>query len=147
MGVITKKFCPKCSTEKLIEAFGKNKHKKLGVQDWCKECRKVYYRKYYKSRDRTKYKQWKLSHKIKRLIHVGEYLKEHPCVDCNEGDPIVLEFDHRDPKEKKGLISIMIYNSSLQDLNKEIAKCDVVCANCHRRRTAVQLGYYKMLEE
>lgn len=66
---------------------------------------------------------------------VVEYLLQHPCVDCKEPDPIVLDFDHLRDKARE--ISIMVQKGiSWTTIKKEIAKCDVVCSNCHRRRTA-----------
>ena len=69
---------------------------------------------------------------------VRDYLAEHPCVDCGESDPVVLEFDHRDPASKVGNIGDIINRAGwgLARLQTEIAKCDVRCCNCHRRRTA-----------
>jgi hypothetical protein len=60
-------------------------------------------------------------------------LAEHPCVDCGETDPVVLEFDHVRGK-KKFNISGNAYAKSDQELEKEIAKCEVRCRNCHVKR-------------
>lgn len=71
---------------------------------------------------------------------VWEYKKTHPCVDCGESDPVVLEFDHQ--RDKKNWIANMLgSNVSHKKILDEIAKCVVRCANCHRRKTAKQLGY------
>lgn len=81
----------------------------------------------------------------RRRIHaaVRQYLEAHPCVDCGEKDPVVLQFDHRDPEEKHHAVSDMVSRGRSQKaIFAEIAKCDVRCANCHARRTAAQLGYY-----
>lgn len=73
--------------------------------------------------------------------HVYEYLINHPCVDCGEPDPIVLEFDHRPGTIKLLSISdISSRNFSMKYLEDEIAKCDVRCANCHRRITYYRDG-------
>ena len=70
---------------------------------------------------------------------VTQYLLANPCVDCGETDPIVLEFDHRDPSEKLFSIGNSLGQTwRWQKIKAEIAKCDVRCANCHRRRTAKQ---------
>jgi hypothetical protein len=56
------------------------------------------------------------------------------CLDCGVTNPIVLDFDHL--HDKKYNISRMIHDGfSWAAIKKEIAKCEVVCANCHRIRT------------
>lgn len=78
--------------------------------------------------------------------YVYDYLKTHPCIVCGESDPVVLEFDHRDPEQKDISISEAVNNKfSHERLQKEIDKCDVLCANCHRRKTAVDASYYTYL--
>lgn len=62
--------------------------------------------------------------------------KNHPCVDCGiQYHPIIMEFDHRDPTTKLFNVSQPQSVSSLKKLKDELAKCDVVCANCHKLRT------------
>jgi len=74
-----------------------------------------------------------------RAAFLIEYFASHPCVDCGESDPVVLEFDHLE--EKSFNIAKGLRDRSWEALVTEIAKCDVVCANCHRRRTAVRGGF------
>jgi len=65
-------------------------------------------------------------------------LKEaSPCADCGLSHPYyVMDFDHRDPSAKKADVSLLVKNGSAWDtVIEEIAKCDIVCANCHRLRT------------
>lgn len=72
--------------------------------------------------------------KKKRREWLSE-LKAKPCMDCgNSFPPVCMDFDHRDGSEKVGNVSAL-YECSLQTLLNEIAKCDLVCANCHRLRT------------
>jgi hypothetical protein len=64
-----------------------------------------------------------------------EYLSDHPRVDCGEADIVVLEFDHQ--RDKLFTVSVLCREGySLEKLKQEVAKCEVVCANCHQRRTA-----------
>jgi hypothetical protein len=49
-----------------------------------------------------------------------------------------MQFDHRDPKTKTYLVSQMIGHASTARILAEVAKCDIVCANCHRQRSFVQ---------
>jgi hypothetical protein len=70
--------------------------------------------------------------------HVYEFLLEHPCMSCGERDPVVLEFNHRDPASKTSNIAdLMLRMASSTRLDAEIAKCDVLCANCHQRVTSL----------
>jgi hypothetical protein len=90
------------------------------------------------------YKKKALKHnakyRLRNLQYMVDYLKQHPCVDCPEIDPVVLEFDHRGNKDYNvGEMS----NYSLSTIIKEIAKCDIRCANCHKRKTAKQFNYYQ----
>ena len=77
------------------------------------------------------------------LLRLVTYLSEHPCVDCGEQDLLVLDFDHRDPATKRLAIGSLLRYARWSPLEAEIAKCDVRCANCHRRRTARQFGLAK----
>jgi hypothetical protein len=64
-----------------------------------------------------------------------ERLKVAPCLDCNECfPPECMDFDHRDPKTKRMNIAALI-GCRLDKILAEIAKCDLICANCHRIRT------------
>lgn len=70
------------------------------------------------------------------------YLLSHPCVDCGESDPIVLEFDHRPGESKEfNLGESARRKVSVSRIEAEVAKCDVRCANCHRRVTYRRAGY------
>ena len=70
--------------------------------------------------------------------YVQQYKAAHPCADCGETDPIVLDFDH-----VRGVKNFSIGNNvttrSLAAVKEEIKKCEVVCANCHRKRTALRV--------
>jgi hypothetical protein len=59
------------------------------------------------------------------------------CMDCGLKPKYaqVLEFDHRPDEAKLFHISDRMVSGTVEDLLAEIAKCDVVCANCHRIRT------------
>ena len=70
------------------------------------------------------------------------YLKVHPCVDCGEADPTVLDFDH--VRESKAFnIANAITRLAWTRIVREIQKCEVRCANCHRRKTARENQWFK----
>jgi 5-methylcytosine-specific restriction endonuclease McrA len=66
---------------------------------------------------------------------VRDVLLRSNCVDCGLGDLVVLEFDHMTDK-RCSVPSLARRGSSLARLQREIAKCQIRCANCHRRRTS-----------
>jgi hypothetical protein len=72
------------------------------------------------------------------MVHhlaVIQAMKNVPCADCGQRfDPVCMDFDHRDPSQKQFTIAGG-YSRSLEALLDEIAKCDIVCANCRRLRT------------
>ena len=66
------------------------------------------------------------------------FLADKHCTDCPETDPLVMEFDHV-RGNKRSSISRMLRHCLWSTILTEIAKCEIRCANCHRRRT-VQSG-------
>ena len=89
--------------------------------------------------------QYKRKIRRKSRIQCLRYLAKKGCSDCGERDPRVLEFDHIEPSNKKSAIATMMsqgYLWSNPKLRREIRKCRVLCANCHRLHTAIQQGYY-----
>lgn len=145
-----KKVCTKCKKEKEKKEFNKNKTRKDGLQNICKICSREKSKKFYKenveSQRKRIYRQKKDRKKESRQ-KVNEYLYSHPCVDCKENNIIVLDFDHRDRKKKHKAVSAMLTTGySWKRIFEEIKKCDTRCSNCHRIKTAIQLGYIKNYE-
>lgn len=69
---------------------------------------------------------------VRKWLH--DYLLTHPCLDCGETNPIILEFDHfRDKEFNIGEASSL--GVSLKRIKLEVEKCEVRCANCHRKKT------------
>ena len=65
-----------------------------------------------------------------------EQLRNVPCGDCGLRFPsYVMQFDHRNPSDKKYTVTRMIGRAGRAKILEEAAKCDIVCANCHRERT------------
>lgn len=64
------------------------------------------------------------------------YKKDKPCLDCGVVyPPFVLDFDHVRGNKASSISDLVAKGASLQVISKEISKCDLVCANCHRVRT------------
>ncbi len=138
------KICTRCKEKKIISQFN-FKIKNKGIRNSeCRNCSRIYIREHYKNNrkyylEKAKKRNRIIWLRIRQLV--WEYLNSHPCVDCGEKDPIVLEFDHI--RDKKSNISELTKDASLNKVVEEIAKCEVRCANCHRRKTANYLGWYK----
>ena len=80
------------------------------------------------------------------MIALVDSFKEVPCEDCGGTfPPVCMDFDHRDGEHKVGNISRLRKTHSFDTVLKEMCKCDVVCANCHRIRTKArgQLGRHR----
>jgi hypothetical protein len=80
---------------------------------------------------------------LQRTRWLIDYLRTNPCADCGESDPIVLEFDH--VRDKAFAIGPQLSQRNWKSILDEIEKCEVVCANCHRRRTATRRGTFRAL--
>ncbi len=98
-------------------------------------------RHYLKHRDRKIAKTYERIRRNQAWVY--QYLMEHPCSDCGEQDPIVLEFDHVRGVKDKAVSALTNQGYALKRVIDEAKKCDVRCANCHRRRTAAVVGNYK----
>ena len=75
-------------------------------------------------------------------LYALEYLSTHPCVDCGESDPAVLDFDHVTGEKNNDVSVIIGRGSSIEALKREIDLCVVRCANCHRKKTARERGFF-----
>lgn len=73
---------------------------------------------------------------------VRQYLEVNPCVDCGESDPVVLEFDHVRGEKLASISQLLRSTRSWAVVEAEMAKCEVRCANCHRRVTAKRGGFF-----
>lgn len=129
-------MCSKCQDELPLSAFNRN------GDDWqyyCRDC----FRQYFQARGRRHQDQVNAGRRTRADAgrqHLLEVLRTRACEDCGEADPVVLEFDHL--RDRIECLSAMAGDgASIALLDAEIAKCEVVCANCHRMRTAKRAGW------
>lgn len=74
---------------------------------------------------------------------VFDMLKDKQCHDCGCCDWTILQFDHVDPTQKEFNMHDMVGKSPTR-IRKEISKCEVVCPNCHAKRTAKMFGSWRL---
>ena len=139
------KTCCRCKISKPLEDFNyKNKSQNIR-QKACKSCTRLAIREHYQKNKKYYLEKSQKRNREQRKInrnYIYNYLLQHPCIDCGESDPVVLEFDHKSKKLEN--ISVFLgKNYPLNTIKKEIQKCEVRCANCHRRKTAIKYQWYK----
>jgi hypothetical protein len=142
------KYCPKCDKELPVQThFTRRKNGR--ISSYCRPCLSLYCRQHYVNNSaahNARRKEARKQYRIRNRAYVVEYLRTHPCVDCGEADPLILEFDHLDPKDKKYVMSDLSRTGCpLALLQREMAKCAIRCIHCHRRRTARQFGWAKRI--
>ncbi len=145
------KVCTKCSLEK-DESDYFVKDKKTGrLHAQCKACykeiRKAYYAEHYlKYGDAYKERAKLRRAKVKRNLQINlmAYLEDKACRICGESDIRTLEFDHLDSTTKRfGIATAITDGRKWSDVLEEIERCQILCANCHKKRTATQYGWFK----
>lgn len=99
-----------------------------------KEKQRVAQRQWYKrNRQKMVDKQREQRRELREWFR-AEILMGLKCVKCSEDHTGCLDFHHRDPEEKDDAIALMLRDkASKERLLEEVAKCDVLCANCHRK--------------
>jgi len=73
--------------------------------------------------------------------YIKAHLEANPCVDCGETDIVVLEFDHIGDDKQFSISDAVRHGYGMAKIKAEIAKCEVRCANCHRKKTYERGGW------
>ena len=138
------KRCCTCRRWLPLDEFNVRRRSVDGRQDRCRECFKAWYRAN-AARQVRDVREDKLRRQRAIWALMRDYLLAHPCVDCGAPDIRVLEFDHRDRAAKSANISALLCDGApWPTILHEVSKCDDRCVNCHKRRTARQLGWWKL---
>jgi phage-related protein len=144
---MTKRLCGKCGKRKDEDSFSLRSKAKGTRQSMCRECFKDASHAYYKTHKTVYVAQAKVRRTAAIQVlreKLYAYLLQHPCVDCGEKDPVVLDFDHDPSSDKTNNVCNLVRSGcSWKTVLAEIEKCAVRCSNCHRRRTAKQFGWFK----
>lgn len=131
------KRCTLCQAKKPLEEYNRNKAKKDGLQDVCRECNRNNARQYY-AKNKVKHRQTVRQYKLKQIKRNQEriyaLLARASCVDCQSTHFLSLEFDHRE--NKRANVSKLVTNGySWNTIKQEIKKCDIRCRLCHTVKT------------
>lgn len=163
--------CRYCTTE--FKPKHKN-HKICGSVD-CKKSnqleRSALFAKRNPNADRDSSRRWRAAQKAKGIepyewpakralgLEIRALKEDTPCMDCGNNYPFeCMDFDHRDPDTKHNNVGTMVtHGHNREKVMAEIAKCDIVCSNCHRTRTRKrrlakgqtddESGVYRMAED
>ena len=100
--------------------------------------KRLQYHKDYNKKHYALNKEAEIKRVLLRKLKIKEWYIEYrsklSCIRCLENDPICLDFHHIDPSTKIEEVPLMVHKGcSIQTILNEIAKCIVLCANCHRK--------------
>jgi DNA-directed RNA polymerase subunit M/transcription elongation factor TFIIS len=131
------KECTRCNELLPLEEFNKKGSYRLQAQ--CKSCQREYQRtKYHENREDNAEKQ-RLAKKIRMdaiKADIRKLKEETPCTDCKLFFKwYQIDFDHISGKKTTHVSEMVRQGSARWRIFSEIAKCEIVCANCHRERT------------
>jgi transcription elongation factor Elf1 len=123
------KHCPRCNREKPIDHFAKKGPNRL--QSWCKTCKRIVSHLHYLA-NKERYMARKQARRDQLRAWLRSQKKELTCAHCAENHPACLHFHHNDPSTKEiNIAATIIMGRSIARVQREIAKCTVLCANCH----------------
>lgn len=114
----------------------------------CKDCQRAYVKDHYRRNkqyyiDKARVATEKAQNIMRERLIL--HLLSHPCVDCGEADPVVLEFDHVVGEKLSEVTTMCRANrSSWEAVEAEIKKCVIRCSNCHKRKTAMERGSWRL---
>ena len=130
------KRCGRCKQDRPLTDFhASSRH---GQQAWCKPCRQAYASAHYQANKQRRQEQNKRRQSEFMAWYVS--LKEgQPCADCGGVfHPAAMQWDHLPGFEKADNLSLLARRGGRQRVLDEIAKCELVCANCHAVRSHVR---------
>jgi hypothetical protein len=127
---------------KPLSEFHKNKGRWDGVNSYCKPCRALIDHKRYEAKVGRSVARHPQRSERGRKAWLVSLKAGRPCTDCGRVFPHqVMQWDHRPGTEKLGEISGDFRTRSRPEILAEIAKCDLVCTNCHAIRTFTRGGW------
>lgn len=139
------KTCSVCKEDKSLEDFAFRSKAKGTRQSRCRSCIREWDRKCWSEGRKKETSGQKRREVLERnRSYIWTVLTTSSCVDCDNNNPLVLEFDHL--RDKSNNIASVMRDWSLEKLMAEIEKCEVVCANCHKIRTSNRAGWWRSMQ-
>ena len=107
-------------------------NKMKSTEQELKERRKKAYNKWYsKKENREKQIKGIKERSKKNQQWLNTYKKDKKCEICGQSHISTLDFHHKNPNKKEDNVVAYINCYSIQRLQEEINKCEILCANCH----------------
>lgn len=126
--------CSSCRELKPLDAFNRRSTASDGRRWNCRACNARWHADHRAEHNTSiAARNRRLAADVNRKLF--EYKLERGCADCGERDPTVLEFDHVDGKTR-AVSTMARHAATWSRILAELERCEVVCANCHRRRTS-----------
>lgn len=140
-------ICNSCKVEKSHEEFSWKDKKSAKRNTRCRQCIAEYFAQHYQKNKFTyisRAKKTNLVYRARNQEKLYDFLRDKSCIDCGFSDVRALDFDHKNPNDKKTDVSAMVRSAfSWDTIMEEINKCEIRCANCHRIKTAEQQNTFK----
>lgn len=127
------KTCCDCDQQLPLDNFSFKDKARGKLQSRCKSCYNAYNRQYYAGGEKTKQKARTIANAKSMRARYQDWKSTQSCKVCGEGAAECLDLHHINPAEKDDALQRIVSFGSWRRVEEEIAKCIVVCANCHRK--------------
>jgi hypothetical protein len=128
-------ICVTCKKDKNEEDFPFRSRGQEKRHSFCKDCQRRYSREHYKKNKELHNSRRRKNNRIYRERNrqfIKDYLREHPCSICGFSDARALDFHHEQENKRENISDLVRGGRPIEFLMKEVSRCSVVCANCHR---------------
>lgn len=137
------KNCSTCGQRQPLTEFNRRAQAPDGLQARCRSCARRWYRLNTEAHKKNTRRR-RLEYAVEVRREMMAFFNEHPCVDCGEQDVRCLDFDHRGDLLKSANVGYLLsQGNAWARIQVEMAKCEVRCANCHRKITSQRAGDWR----
>lgn len=126
------KTCCTCNEEKPVTDFRRDRLRLDGRQSSCKVCARSFQSKRYQEKYAISRRDRDIALRSENSEKIRSIKQQQGCIYCGESDVACLDFHHKTSDDKEFGISGNTHRT-WKYIEAEIAKCVVICANCHRK--------------